>query len=228
MTSPPYNVGMNYAGVSNELSLDEYRARAARWTEEVARVLKPGGRAWVNVPQSLPELARPRCDRWSPAMLWHELLLAAGLLFRDWVAWRQIGADAPTAWGSHLSPNAPNIRGRYELVLLFFKESWSRGRTEKNDIARSVWGAWTQNVWDIPCMTNRNGHPAPFPAELPRRAILLSTWPGDVVLDPFCGSGTTVRVAKDLGRLGIGCELSEHYCREARRRCAQEVLSLMG
>ena len=124
VTSPPYNVGMRYAGVSDELSLEDYRARAVQWTQEIARALRPGGRAWVNVSQSLPDLGRPRCERWSPAVLWHELLLAAGLLFGDWIVWRQVGADAATAWGSHLSPNAPNIRGRYELVLLFFKERW--------------------------------------------------------------------------------------------------------
>jgi DNA modification methylase len=166
----------------------DYRARAVGWTQEIARVLKPGGRIWVNVPQSLPELGRPQPDRWSPATMWHELLLATGLLLRDWIVWRQVEADAATAWGSHLSPNAPNIRGRYELVVLFFKERWSRGRTEKNDIDSRVWGPWTQNVWDIACVTTRNGHPAPFPAELSRRAILLSTWPGDVVLDPFCSA----------------------------------------
>lgn len=224
VTSPPYNVA--YAGMSDELSPEDYRARAVRWTKEIARVLKPGGRAWVNVAQPLPELDGPRRDRWSPATLWHELLHAAGLLFRDWIVWRKVGAGAPTAWGSHLSPNAPNIRGRYELILLFFKDRWRRGRTEKNEIAPSVWGPWTQNVWDIPCATNRSGHPAPFPAELPRRVVLLSTWPGDVVLDPFCGSGTTIRVAKDLGRIGVGCELSELYCGQARARCAQEVLPL--
>lgn len=226
VTSPPYNTNMPYTGVEDALLPEDYRARAVWWTQEIARVLKPGGRTWINVPQSLPELGRPHPDRWSPATMWHELLIASGLLFRDWIVWRQVGADAATAWGSHLSPNAPNIRGRYELVLLFFKERWSRGRTEKNDIDSRVWGPWTQNVWELPCVTQRNGHPAPFPAELPQRAILLSTWPGDVVLDPFCGSGTTVKVAKDLGRLGIGCELSEVYCRQARARCAQEVLSL--
>jgi hypothetical protein len=97
------------------------------WTQEIARVLKPGGRTWVNVPQSLPELGRPQPDRWSPATMWHELLLATGLLFRDWIVWRQVGADGATAWGSHLSPNAPNIRGRYELVRCSSK---SAGRAD--------------------------------------------------------------------------------------------------
>ena len=224
VTSPPYNIGMDYAGVRDDLPLEDYGALAVEWSHEIARTLKPGGRAWLNVPQSLPAPGSQQ-GRWSPAMLWHELLLGAGMLFRDWIVWRQVGADAATAWGSHLSPNAPNVRGRYELILLFFKEHWNRGRTGRNDITPASWGPLTQNVWDMPCVTYRDRHPAPFPEELPRRCVLLSTWPRDIVLDPFCGSGTTIRVAKDLGRFGIGCDLSATYCAWSQARSAQEVLT---
>jgi DNA modification methylase len=63
-----------------------------------------------------------------------------------------------------------------------------------------------------------------FPDELARRCIRLSTWPGEVVLDPFCGSGTTLRAARDLGRSAIGVELSASYVRLAREATAQGVL----
>jgi site-specific DNA-methyltransferase (adenine-specific) len=75
----------------------------------------------------------------------------------------------------------------------------------------------------MPCAA-RDSHPAPFPSELPRRAILLSTWPGDLVCDPFSGSGSTLRVARDLGRHAIGVDLSETYANLSQGVVAQGVL----
>ena len=71
-----------------------------------------------------------------------------------------------------------------------------------------------------------NGHPVPKPMGWMLWAVSLASLPHDTVLDPFCGSGTTLRAAKDLGRKAIGIEIEERYCEIAARRCAQEVLSL--
>jgi site-specific DNA-methyltransferase (adenine-specific) len=220
VTSPPYNAGMPYAGVEDRHPAGHYERLVRGWSQEMARVLKVGGRAWVNVP---PAIACGKGERLAVAEIWHQALGSAGLRFRDWVVWEQTGCDQPTAWGSYLSPNAPNLRGRSELILLFFKGSWSRGRVERNDISARDWPELTRNIWRMPCAA-RDSHPAPFPAELPRRAILLSTWPGDLVCDPFSGSGTTLRVARDLGRDAIGADLSEVYAQLSRQAVAQGVL----
>ena len=220
VTSPPYNVGVDYDGVADLRPLAEYLGQVFSGAREMARVLKPSGRVWVNVAAAVPGEGG---DRFPLAATWHQGLSAAGLRFRDWVVWDQVGQDAATAWGSYLSPNAPNLRGRHELILLFHKGPWNRGRVEHNDVSREQWGELTRNVWRMPSAP-RNGHPAPFPAELPRRAILLSTWPGEVVLDPFCGSGTTIRAARDLGRVGIGCDLSPAYAARSFGAVAQGVL----
>lgn len=89
-------------------------------------------------------------------------------------------------------------------------------------IARAVWGQATvpgETVWE---MTTESAvdHPAPFPVELPRRVILLYTRPGDVVLDPFMGSGSTAIAARLTGRHYVGYELSAEYCALAEKRLA--------
>lgn len=240
VTSPPYNCGMEYAGVSDSFDPGEYEAMAQGAAGEMARVLKPGGRLWLNCLHNLPTYddldllreakgtgkkpAQMLGERANPFLLW-QVELSKHLKYRDVVVWSQVGADAATAWGSALSPNAPNLRGRWEPILLMFKDTWKRGRVERNEMTWEQFPTYTRNVWEMPSAP-RNGHPAPFGQELPRRCILLSTWPGDVVLDPFVGSGTTVKVAKDLGRVGVGADLSFKYCEMSRNRSAQEVLAV--
>ena len=82
------------------------------------------------------------------------------------------------------------------------------------------------SVWKMRQEIGIDGHPCPYPIALPTRCISAVTDIGDIVLDPFAGSGTTLRAAKDLGRKAIGIELEERYCEIAAARCAQEVLEL--
>src|SRR5579875_2638720 len=83
--------------------------------------------------------------------------------------------------------------------------------------------ALVSNVWRVQPVAP-NGHPAPFPVELASRAIRLSTWPGEVVLDPFMGTGSTLVAARSLGRRAVGIDTSERYCEMAAKRLAQGVL----
>jgi len=80
------------------------------------------------------------------------------------------------------------------------------------------------SVWEINTYPSGTDHPATFPIELPKECILTSTKAGETVLDPFMGSGTTLRAAKDLGRRAIGIEIEERYCEIAAKRMAQGVL----
>ena len=80
-------------------------------------------------------------------------------------------------------------------------------------------------MWKFTPETN-SPHPAPFPYELPSRCIRLLSFVGDVVLDPFCGSGTTLRAAKDFGREAIGIDIVEKYVTMSRNRIAQDVMAL--
>ena len=104
---------------------------------------------------------------------------------------------------------------------LFSKQSFSRRRQKhhENTITKENFLEWTRSVWSFPAVPARTvGHPAPFPEELPRRLIELYTYKGDVVLDPFCGSGTTCVAARNAGRHFVGYDISAEYCRLAETR----------
>ena len=103
-----------------------------------------------------------------------------------------------------------------ERILWFVRGSWK----------------WNQDavgygtVWNIARAQQQQGkiHPVGYPQDIPGRCIQASTEPGDLVLDPFMGGGTTLRAAKDLGRRAIGIELEEKYCQLAADRMAQDNL----
>jgi hypothetical protein len=101
------------------------------------------------------------------------------------------------------------------------------------------WEALCSTVWPIQTVGGRIpagsnvaglgcGHPAPMPVEVARRCIRLSTWPGEVVLDPFAGLGTTLLAARQLGRRAMGIERSERYCELAVSRLAQASFDFQG
>lgn len=225
VTSPPYNLRQPYAGVDDFCAPDEYERRAGAWAAEMARVLKPSGRCFVNVPtdaQSDP--GDPSIGRWAPDLVWRLALLRAGLSYRMLIVWQQFGKDAPCSWGSWLSPNAPNVRGRHEAILWFHKPPFARGRAVHNDCPKETFLEITQSVWSFPTAPRNGGHPAPYPAELVRRCLWLSTWVGDTVLDPFAGSGTTLREAQRMGRRPVGFDLSARYCRSIATTGSQSPL----
>ena len=93
---------------------------------------------------------------------------------------------------------------------------------KENSIRKEDFLAWTKSVWTFPSVSaKRIGHPAPFPEELPHRLIQLYTYVGDVVLDPFCGSGTTCLSAVKSGRHYIGYDIDEKYIELANERIRQ-------
>lgn len=237
MTSPPYNLGIAYDGSSDRLSWPTYWELVHASCREMARVLVDGGRVWLNVMRTETQ-ERGRANgtgqkgvgqpmaRIDLAGLWSEGLQRAGLAYRETVVWAQDSWDGGCSWGSWRMPSAPNLRGEYEVVLVYHKGSWRRRAPEGLDGWRDELPGWEdccRNVWRIP-PARSSEHPAVFPDELARRCIRLSTWPGELVVDPLCGSGTTLRAARDLGRRGLGIELSERYARLASAATAQGVL----
>ena len=214
VTSPPYNAGKDY---DEDLSLDEYRDLLRRVFVETRRVLVSGGRACVNV----ANLGR------KPYLPLHAFLVAdlldLGFLMRGEIIWNKASSASPsTAWGSWRSAANPVLRDVHEYILVFSKDDFARSRSDrKSTIRKEDFLEWTKSVWTFPAVSARQvGHPAPFPEELPRRLIELYTFAGDLVLDPFSGSGTTCVAAVRLGRHFVGYEVFPDYVRLAEKRLA--------
>lgn len=210
-TSPPYNVGKDY---DHNMSLAEYLDLIGRVGQEVYRVLRPGGRYVVNI----ANLGR---KPYIPLhAFFYEVHTGLGFLPMGEIIWQKSrGANGSCAWGSWKSAKAPRLRDLHEYLLVFAKGSFSRPDKGESDIEAEEFMEATLSVWEIaPEMAQRVGHPAPFPVELAARVIRLYSYTGDVILDPFAGSGTTCVAAKQTARRYIGYEIDPAYCELARER----------
>jgi site-specific DNA-methyltransferase (adenine-specific) len=215
VTSPPYNASKDY---DEDLTLQEYLIMLERVFKETYRVLVTGGRACVNVANLGRKPYLPL-----NAFITH-LMLDLGFLMRGEIIWNKGGKASPsTAWGTWMSATNPVLRDVHEYILVFSKGSFSRGSSEaESTITRDGFLELTKSVWDMaPVSARQIGHPAPFPVDLPRRLIELYSFQGDIVLDPFCGSGTTCVAALASGRNYVGYDKSPDYIELAKTRLEQ-------
>jgi site-specific DNA-methyltransferase (adenine-specific) len=149
------------------------------------------------------------------------LMMDIGFLMRGEIIWNKASsASQSTAWGSWQSASNPVLRDVHEYILVFSKYNFKRDRGSKeNSIDRDEFLDWTKSVWTFPAVSAKKiGHPAPFPEELPHRLIQLYSFKGDIILDPFAGSGTTCLAAARDARYYIGYDINEDYLKLARDR----------
>jgi DNA modification methylase len=216
VTSPPYNVGKDY---DEDLNLQDYLGMLSRVWAETFRVLVPGGRACINV----ANLGR------KPYIPLHAFiisdLLKLGFLMRGEIIWdKAASASVSTAWGSWRSATNPTLRDVHEYILIFSKENFGRPNPngKRHSIEKDAFLENTKSVWTFPAVSAKKiGHPAPFPEELPKRLIELYTFEGDLVLDPFLGSGQTAIAAMATGRDFVGYETNASYTTLAEQRIQQ-------
>ena len=213
VTSPPYNVGKEYDA---DLTLAEHLAMLERVWVEVFRLLVPGGRICINI----ANLGR---RPYIPLHAWIiEGMLRLGYLMRGEIIWNKAGSASPsTAWGSWKSAANPTLRDVHEYILVFSKGAFKRPNPHRreNTITRDEFLEFTKSVWTFPAEpASKVGHPAPFPLELPHRLIQLYSFKGDIVLDPFMGSGQTAIAALKAGRHFVGYEVDPVYASLAEAR----------
>lgn len=222
VTSPPYNVGKEYVSYNDRKALDEYLDFLDVVWLECKRVLVNGGRIAINVADTFRQPYVPLHSHITQRML------SLGFKMRGIVYWNKgVSVGVSTAWGSWRSPSNPTIRDVGEYILIFSKDTFKLESSNKlvtmtskdfTDYTKSVWSFATTNG-------GKNGHPAPFPDELPRKLIKFYTYVGDTVLDPFLGSGTTCRVAKSIGRKSIGYEIDKSYKKEIEKKILNTELA---
>lgn len=216
LTSPPYNFGMDYKnGSSDSLDWSEYFKKLNSIWVHCKRLLADGGRLIVNV--------QPLFSDYIPS---HHVissqLMTLGLLWKGEILWEKNNYNCKyTAWGSWCSPSMPYLKYTWEFVEIFCNGSLRKpGAKENADILPDEFKEWVNARWSIAPEhgVKKFGHPAVMPEKLAERLLKLFSFPGDIILDPFNGVGTTTLSAHRTGRRYIGVDVSPEYCTTAEER----------
>ena len=240
VTSPPYNCGIKYDTHIDDLPMDEYWSWTREWLTETYRLIKDDGRVSINIPYEVN--VQDRGGRVFFVSEFYQIMKEVGFKFFGIV---DLEEDSPhrsktTAWGSWMSPSSPYIYNPKECVILAYKKQhikkvkgepeWKGVPTEieqedgtlkkkivyeekdKKEFMELVFGQWNYFA-DTKSLTK-----ATFSMDIPTKAIKILSYKNDVILDPFCGSGTSMVAAEILDRRWLGIELSPNYCDVARGR----------
>ena len=200
IADPPYNLKKDYGNNSDDQSFDDYLNFSKQWLREVDRVLKPTGSIYVFMGFRFV------------SYLYDILSRDLGYRFGNWICW-------------HYTQGIGKTRGfspRHDDILMFTKSEEFTFNLDDIRVPQKYYrarnnmrGANPGDVWMFShvhyCNENRLDHPTQKPEGIIERMVLGSSDAGDVVLDPFAGSGTTLRVCQQLGRGAIGIELNESY-----------------
>jgi site-specific DNA-methyltransferase (adenine-specific) len=205
------------------MSKDEYFNWVNDWLSECLRVLKQDGRIAINIPFEV-NMKHNTNERVFISSEYWERMRRIGFKWFGIVRLEEIAAQRSrfTAWGSYLSPSMPYCYNAEECVLLAYKDSpkkLQKGETDltKEDFIEYVSGCWKYRA-ETHGLTMAN-----FSLDIPFKTIKLLTWKNDLVLDPFCGSGTTGLACAHLERNFIGFEISEKYTKISKNRIQDHI-----
>jgi site-specific DNA-methyltransferase (adenine-specific) len=210
VTDPPYNLSKDYGNNSDKLERYEYLDFSYKWLSEAKRVLKNTGTIYVFM--------GVRYISYIYEILEKDL----GLIFNSWITWCYTQGIGKT---KGFSP-------RHDDILMFTKSDDFKFNLDSVRIPQKYYrsinnmrGANPGNVWEFShvhyCQSNRQNHPTQKPEALFERMVLASSEENDLILDPFCGSGTSLRVCQQLNRRAVGIEINEQYVNMIKERLSQ-------
>lgn len=223
VTSPPYNVGIDYDSWNDLMSRDSYFNWVKKWIAECFRVLKDDGRIAINVPFEV-NMVKSEGGRVLISSDYWQIMKEVGFNWFGLVRLDESAANITklTAWGSYLSPSCPYIHCPEECVLLGYKKSSKKLIKGETDLTKEEFTEFVKGRWKYRAETQPLTKVC-FSLDIPYKAIKLLTWKGEIILDPFTGSGTTGVAAVKLGREFIGFEISPNYYKIAVDRIQHEV-----
>lgn len=224
ITSPPYNVGIEYNSNVDSEDYKEYLGFSKQWIENCYFWAKDSARLCLNIP-----LDKNKGGQQSVGADITTLAKKIGWKYHSTIIWNEGNISRRTAWGSWLSASAPYVIAPVELILVLYKGEWKKKHKGQSDIQKQEFMDWTNGLWTFNGESKKRiGHPAPFPRELPKRCIKLFSFVGDVVCDPFSGSGTTMIESYLNQRQFVGIELDNGYCELARSRFLETIKKEKG
>ena len=208
---PPYNLGKDYGNDSDNKAFDDYISFTKEWTAEAKRILKPTGTIYIFMGFKFI------------SYLYQILERDQKLNFNNWICW-------------HYKQGIGKKKGfspRHDDILMFTKSNNFTFNLDSIKIPQKFYrsinnmrGANPGDVWEFShvhyCNENRQNHPTQKPEGLIERLILASSNESEIILDPFSGSGTTLRVSQQLNRNCIGIEINPLYVEQTKLRIGKE------
>jgi len=253
VTSPPYFNIKDYAkdGYQNKKhskkndnqigdieNFEKYVQELLHVWKECERVLVPNGKLIINVPL-MPMIKKDMTTHYNRhifdinSSIQQSLLNNTGLYLFDTYIWNRTNSSKSLMFGSYPFPRNFYAQNTIEFVTVYVKDGkpindLPKETKEKSKLSQKEWVEFTKQIWNIPIPGRGDAafgeHPAIMPEEIVNRCVRLFTFVGDVVLDPFAGSGTTLKIAKQLGRNYVGYEIMESYKKVINKKISQNTL----
>lgn len=211
IADPPYNLAKDYKATKDNMQFGEFISFTRNWLTEASRILKPGGTIYTFMGM--------RFISYTHVIMEQEL----GLEFRNWITW----------YYTQGLGKRKGFSSRHDDILMFTKPGKNPtfnldGIRVPQKYYRSInnmRGANPGNVWEFShvhySQSNRKAHPTQKPEGVIERMVLASSNENDVIVDPFLGSGTTVRVAQQLDRQAIGIDIEPSFIEESKQRLSE-------